>query len=270
MSNNLLFDSSRINNQKRRNVVVYLIILILALLIWLPGSWFNQSFFSFISGKLSGLFSSGTSSLVNWSSKSSDNSEVVRLKDENLALLQENASLKEKIRDNSSQFGFADISDKYNLVETKIIGKDSFFNTPLLYIMAGKNQGLREGLPVLDPEGDLIGTLRNCQEKISQVVLVANHESRLGARVAGTDWDGIVEGNRDLRAVMEMLPLESKIKKGDQVITDNKNPDIPEGLVIGSVDLIKESDDHLFNQAVLELPWNSKNMSKVWIIIGRK
>ena len=270
MSNNLLFDSSRIKNQRKRNVIIYVIIIIIAILVWLPGSWFNQNFFAFISGKLSGFMSSGRNNILGWSDRISVNDKLTKLKDENLALMQENSSLKEKIKDSVNRFGFPDIEAKYNLVETKIIGKDNYFNTPLLYIILGKDRGLREGLPVLDSQGVLVGTIINCQEKISQIALTTSHESRLGARVAGTEWDGIVKGNRDLRAVMEMLPFESKLKKGDPVITDNRNPDIPEGIVIGTIDLIKESDDHLFNQTVLELPWDTSNMSKVWVITGRK
>ena len=266
MSNNLLFDSTRIVNRRKKRAIIYFIIFIVAFVLWFPGTWPNQNSFSLLGGEVGVLINRVKNSFTGREDDSPNN----KLEKQNLALMQENASLKEKIRDNSIQFGIDSVKTDYTIVEARVIGKDSFFDIPLLHLLAGTDKGLREGLPVLDPNGVLIGTIKESQEKISQVVLTPNHESRVGAKIAGSDWDGVVEGNRDLRAVLEMLPLESRVKEGDQVVTDNRNPNIPEDLIIGSVGLIKESDDHLFNQAVLDLPWDSNNLDKVWVIVGRK
>jgi len=216
------------------------------------------------------LASKMSGSIFNWQEKNVNGGEANQLKEKNIALIQENAQLKEKIRSDQKQFSNDTLKTNYSLTEASIIGKDNFFNTPIFFILGGKDKGLRDGLPVLDGNGVLVGTIQGVQEKISQVALTPNHQSRIGGRIAGSDWDGVVEGNRDLRAVLEMLPLESKINNGDQVVTDNRNPDIPQGIVIGTVAAIKESDDHLFNQALLDLPWESNNLDKVWVILGRK
>jgi cell shape-determining protein MreC len=251
-------------------MAAYFIIVVVVFILWSSGSWLNQYSFSYLSGLTASLSNFTRISLYTSLDEQFGNAQENQLAKENLALLQENVFLKEKIRSNAIQLEDNDLKTNYFLTEAKVIGRDSFFNVPIIHVLSGTDRGIRDGLPVLNSNGVLIGTIGSSQEKTSKVILTPNHESRIGARIAGTDWDGIVEGSRDLRAVLEMLPLESKVEAKNQVVTNNRNPDIPEGLLIGTVALIKESDDYLFNEAVLDLPWNSKNLDKVWIITGRK
>lgn len=251
-------------------MAVYSAIIIIAFILWFSGGWLSQNSFSYLSGIIASLGNLTQIRLRGWADDSFGNVEINKLKNENVVLMQENASLKERFRNISLQFEDNSLKSNYSLTEARVIGKDNFFNTPIIHILSGTEDGLRDGLPALNLSGVFIGTIKHSQEKTSQVILTPNHESRVGARIAGTEWDGIVEGNRDLRAVLEMLPLPNKVELGSQVVTDNRNPDIPEGLLIGTVALTKESDDYLFNEALLDLPWNSNNLDKVWIITGRK
>lgn len=209
-------------------------------------------------------------SVSGWWEKFFGKRDTALFEEEKSDLIRENALLKEKIRKNGINFEGEDLISLFNMVEVDVIGKDNFLGTPLIFIFGGDDMGLREGMPVLDSKGLILGTIKTSQQKISQAILTPNHDSRIGARIAGTDWDGIVVGNRDLRMVLEMMPLDSQFKRGDQVVTDNRNPDIPAGILIGMVSSIKESDDHLFKEAILDSPWDNKKLDKVWVITGRK
>lgn len=254
----------------RRKSNRYFIYIILAIIIWLPGQFIYQSSFGYFSGFWGSSLKTVNNNFFGWLEKKFSNEDTESLKNKIEKLNQENALLKENVKLNKAQFEKSEISSLYNLQEVLVIGNDNFFNTPLLFLFGGENLNIKPGSPVLDDKGSLIGTVKESQAKLSQVILTPNHESRIGAVIAGTEWNGILEGNRDLRAVLEMLPLESNIKEGDQVVTDNRNPVIPAGILLGTITLVKESDDHLFKEALLDLPYNSKKLNKVWIITGRK
>jgi len=254
-------------NRKRSNK--YLLFLVLLILLWFPAYYVYQHSFGFLSaGSASGAMGA-KKAFSDWLGGFLGQKDPAALEMKEAALLKENAALKEQIKSGNIQFRNNDFRSAYKLAEAKVIGNDNFLDSPLLYLFAGKDNGLRDGLPVVNEQGIMVGRTTQCQAKISEVVLTPNHQSRIGARIAGTDWNGILEGNRDLRAVLEMLPLDSQVKEGDQVVTDNRDPDIPDGILLGTVESVRESDNHLFREAILDLPYDSKKMEKVWVITGR-
>jgi|GEM_PF-1718412 len=268
---NILSDStSKLVGKKKRSNKFFLILILVAILLYFSSLSINQYSFVFAGGKGGTLITEINQSFFSWWDAITGKEDTGSFEKEREALLQENTALKEQIRKENIKFTNEKLDSTHNLVELRVIGKDNFLDTPLLFLLGGNDRGLRIGLPVLNNQGSLIGTIKSSEQKISQVILTPNHDSRIGARLAGTDWDGVVEGNRDLRAVLEMLSLDSQLKVGDQVVTDNRNPDIPEGILLGTVSFVKESDDHLFKEAVLDLPWDSKKLDKVWVVTGRK
>jgi len=269
MMNKLPESTKRLMGNRRRSNK-YLLLLLFLILLWFPGYFLYQYTLGLAGGKSASTVVKAKGSLHSWVDKLLGEKDVSLLEQQKADVLKENAVLKEQIRLSGVQFRNEDIKSIYNIVELEVIGNDNFLDTPLLYLFGGVDKGLRRGLPVLNEQGIFVGSIKESQAKLSTAILTPNHESRVGARIAGTDWNGILEGNRDLRAVLEMLPLDSQFKEGDQVVTDNRNPDIPAGILLGTVSLAKESDDHLFREAVLDLPFESKKLNKVWIITGRK
>lgn len=267
---NRLPDSTKrlLGNKKRSNKFIWVLFFIA--LLWFSGNFLYQHSFGYINGGGGSTFIEAKDSSISWLEKLIGKNNTRQLEQQNESLLKENAALKEQFRLGNIQFKNNDLASNYNLKEFKVIGNDNFIDTPLLYLFGGSDYGLRVGFPVLDDHGTLIGTLNSVQSQLSYVMLTPNHDSRVGARIAGTDWNGILEGNRDLRAVLQMLPLESDVKPGDQVVTDNRNPDIPAEILLGTVSSVKESDDRLFKEAILDLPYDTKKLDKIWVITGRK
>jgi len=255
-------------NRKRSNKFLLLFLLLIAL--WFPGHYLYQHSFGFLSAETASSAVGVRSAFSGWLGGVLGQKDLAALEVKEAALLKENALLKEQVRLGNIQFKNEDFRSTYNLTEAKVIGNDNFLDSPLLYLFAGRDNGLRDGMPVVSDEGVMIGKVAQCQASISQVVLTPNHQSRIGARIAGSEWNGILEGNRDLRAVLKMLPLDSIVKEGDQVVTDNQDPGVPADLLLGSVAAVQESDNHLFKEAVLDLSYDSKKMDKAWVIIGRK
>lgn len=267
---NRIPDSTKrlLGNRKRSNKYLWLLVFFVAM--WFPANFLYQYTFGLANGKSGSAIIQVKNSFSSWLNNVMGQSDFSSLNEQNQKLLQENATLKEQLRLNNIQFKSDEIQSTYTLKEFKVIGNDNFFDTPLLYLYGGSNNGIKSGLPALDTNGILVGTIDSVQTQLSVVKLTPNHNSRVGARITATEWNGILEGNRDLRAVLQMLPLESQVKNGDSVVTDNRNPDIPAGIILGTVSSVKDSDDHLFKEAILDLPYDSKKLDKVWVITGKK
>lgn len=255
---------------RRRKIFFWMVILITAVLFWYSRSFARVYFVDVLSVNLSGFLVHARNSALSGFSRGSHTEKINALAQENAKLAQENALLKDQMKEQKIQFFSQSILGGYNLIETKVIGNDNFLATPTIYISGGNEKGIEKNMAVLNENGSLVGIINESQNKISIVILLSHHNSRVGAKIAGTSWDGVVKGSRDLRAVLEMLPLESDIKTGDEAVTDNRNPDIPANLLLGKVAFVRESDDRLFKEAVLDLPYDSKNLSKVWVVTGRK
>ncbi|MBM3256568.1 MAG: rod shape-determining protein MreC [Candidatus Moranbacteria bacterium] len=238
--------------------------------LWYSGNILYQYSFGYLTGKVGKFFSSIKRDFPSRLNRDSSNNELNELKASNAKLAQENARLKEELRRNSVKFSPGAAFSAYNFVEAPVIGNDNFFDTPLLMIEGGRNKGVEKGMAVLDENGVLVGLIGKSEERFSEVKLLSNHASKVGAKIAGTSWNGVLEGSRNLRGVLTMLPLESEISEGVEVVTDNRNPAIPPDILIGSVAFARESEDKLFKEAVLNLFSDSKKLSKIWIITSRK
>ncbi len=181
--------------------------------------------------------------------------------------MEENALLKEKIFEAGIQIA-DDFTKRFKAEEIIVTGKESFSNQPLLFALKKPEAIIGSGMAVVDKNGFLVGVTDKTENRTLQILLAQNHRFRVGAKIAGTEWSGVISGSHDLRAVLEMLPLETAPEPKAPVITDNSNPYIPAGISIGTLTQVSESDDHLFKEALIDLPWKSESFSKLWVITG--
>ena len=251
---------------RRKWPIKYILAFFVLIILLFSNNFLYQYSFGFLGSKIS-LFFSNLELII---SSAGSNQKIDDLVRENQRLLSENASLKEKSQMREITQKKEEVVRDFNVEEAEVIGRENFFSTPILLINKGLVQKVKPGMVAIDELGAMVGKVKESSQKMSYVILTPNIESRIGAFVAGTEVGGILEGNKNLRAVLEMLPIESKVEANQEVVTDNSNPDIPAGLLLGKITEAKESSDHLFKEAVLSLPWESQKIRKVWIITARK
>lgn len=257
-------DRKKFAKRKSRSLVLTISLVLLLIFLWSGQNWLYQSSFGLVGSKVSGWFLGMRSFFID---RQSEQSSESLLRQENQKLIEENAKLKEELleKGTSPEKGF---SERFKIEEINVTGKESFFGQPLLFALKRADLPIRSGLAVVDKNGFLVGLTDQADARTLQIVLAQNHHFRVGAKVAGTDWTGVVAGSHDLRSVLEMLPLEASIEPGAPVVTDNSNPEIPAGISIGKLAQVSESDDHLFKEALLELPWKSESFLKLWVVTG--
>jgi len=160
---NRLPDSTRrlMGNRKRSNR--FLLLFLLLILLWFPGHYIYQHSFGFISADVASSAGGARNTFFSWLGNVLGQNGSTGLEMKEAALLKENALLKEQMRISNIQFKNEDFRSIYNLTETRVIGNDNFLDSPLLYLFAGKENGLRDGMPVVNEEGIMIGKTIQCQ-----------------------------------------------------------------------------------------------------------
>lgn len=127
------------------------------------------------------------------------------------ALKQENARLKAVLK--LAQ------SDLAPVAIARLIGSTSSSARRLGYISAGRNQGVRPGMPVTSPIG-LIGRVVESGANSSRVLLLTDSESMIPVRRASDDLVAFAEGRSDGSLRLRLINLGvNPIKKGDIFVT---------------------------------------------------
>lgn len=179
--------------------------------------------------------------------------EVDRLTAENVRLRQlqyENDQLRQ-------QLGFTSAHPELALMNARVIGLDPSSLRQYLVVNRGSADGIQPGMGVVHPGGALIGQILRTEENRSEVLLITDIESAVNAQIERTRAGGIVEGQWQKGSLLQMRYIEQgptadgqqRVQKGDWVVTSGLGGNLPDGLLIGQVDSVEQSDTELEQKA---------------------
>ncbi|HNQ74546.1 MAG TPA: rod shape-determining protein MreC [Verrucomicrobiota bacterium] len=140
-----------------------------------------------------------------------------------------------------------------------------------LQIDLGTREGLSNDLPVLSPEGFLIGRVLTVNPTKAQVVLVGDPNCKVPAVVEGdVRSQGIIAGGRVFDGSfveLSNLPTHAKVKPGDRVVTSELSRLYPRGIQIG---VIAEApwlaESRLVQEVGVKLSANLGSLEEVWVL----
>ncbi len=185
--------------------------------------------------------------------------EIARLKEENRKLYQialENKRLR-------SILDFAETNVEYEYIGAAITGKDPGNWFDIFTIDKGTKHGLEANDPVITGDG-LVGRVIELGKNYSKVMSIIDERSSISIIVNRTRDTGIVSGtvNSELIAIM---PLESDIVKGDDIITSSFSV-IPSGLYIGKVESVEKIERKLQKIVTIETSVDFKRLEEVFVL----
>ena len=196
--------------------------------------------------------------------------ENLALREERDRLLTDVAGL-QAVRDENLElrrlFEFKQKSD-FALAAAHVIAKSPEAGTHALLIDRGSDDGLRLEAPVVTGEGVLIGKIFKLERSTSQVLLLTDTRSRVGAAVQNSSkTQGIVQGKRGLSLEMRLIPQNEEISAGDIIVTSGIEPLTPRGLVIGRAQSVSTQERNPFKTAVIGSPVLFSNLSVVAVLL---
>lgn len=120
------------------------------------------------------------------------------------------------------------------LVTARVIAVAGGPYTRSVLIHAGSEDGVREGLPVVDERG-LVGRTMRVGFRATRVLLTTDSTSRIPILAEHNDQNGIVVGtNGDLLEVMFSEP-GFQVSEGDRIITSGHGGVFPADVLVGTV-----------------------------------
>ncbi len=184
-------------------------------------------------------------------SSSSNLSEYLNLKSENLLLSKENTRLKNILEKNTSMLSNSDSTvidtlqyyQKYNFTDAKIINNNYTKQFNFLTINKGKNHGIDKEMAVVNSRG-IIGITDNSLGNYARVQSILNRNSKINARLKNSNyygslgWNGIDYNTVQLSDIQRQAPL----KIGDTIETGGKSTIFPEGILIGTISKINKGN----------------------------
>ena len=132
---------------------------------------------------------------------------------------------------------------KYPVVTAKVIARDPSNWNAVMIIDKGEEYGLRQGMPVIS-FSNVIGKISETGKKTSKVMLLSDPSFNVAAVLQRSRDSGLVTGTLQGICRMRYLPLHSDVRLGDKVITSTLSSSFPEGLMIGEVISIQESQSN--------------------------
>jgi rod shape-determining protein MreC len=91
---------------------------------------------------------------------------------------------------------------------------------------------------VITPEG-IVGKIVEVFPTSSQVLLINDKDSGVGALFAGTRTHGVVKGSGDPNPRMDYIVNDEKVQVGDKILTSGEDHIFPKDLPIGTVESAK-------------------------------
>lgn len=204
------------------------------------------------------------------------------------ALQQENDALKKEVSQLHSQLAQMDeismenirlkellsykteMAGQYNLQLAEIIAENNNNLQHTITLNKGSNDGIATGMTVLNHSG-LIGRITAVLPESSEVMLLPDRESAVGARVWSTrEVIGVVEGDGTDSSNLQMihLPHDADLYVGDDIVTSGLDDVFPGGIHIGEVTAIEYSANGLTKTAYIKPYVNFSRLEEVFILMN--
>jgi len=133
------------------------------------------------------------------------------------------------------------------VIGARVIAYDPSLWSRSAIIDQGKVQGVKEGLPVLAPQG-IVGRVVEVYPEYSKTMLIVDRKSAADAMVQRTRVRGILKGKGGNRCSLEFVPKNADVQVGDLVLASGLVGLYPKGLVFGKVTAANKKNPGVFQE----------------------
>jgi len=175
----------------------------------------------------------------------------------------ENTELKERISYDTT--GYEPVN--YKLLKAQVIGRDPGNFDGFLYIDKGKADSLYINQPVTASNG-FVGKVKYVGDFYSIVETIENNGIAISAFDAKTGVYGIVRKERYL--IFDYIKIYDEINIGDSIYTSGMSEIFPPGILIGTVQMIRKTNDLLFKEVRLIPSVKINHIFFIHLVFGSK
>jgi rod shape-determining protein MreC len=207
---------------------------------------------------------------------------ISNIKTENEQLIKKNSELESKALDYDalksendhlrSALNFTSQRTEYNYVGCDIIGKSGGSFLDQFVLNKGSNDGIAKNMIAITDQG-LVGQISSVGTNWSIIQSLANENLAVSAMVESTgENSGIVKGyisDNKFLAKLDYLPIDSKVKNDDVILTSGLGGVYPKGIRIGYVTSVQEDQGRVVKVAVIQPYVDLNKMQEVIVVIPK-
>lgn len=131
-------------------------------------------------------------------------------------------------------------------VAAQVIGSSGSDSSRMLYIDKGEKDGVARDMAVVTADG-IVGKVLQAFPSVSQVLLINDQSSGVGALLAKSRLQGVLRGTANGEVVLERLMSDEEVRGGEAVLTSGGDQIFPKGLPIGTVTHVGTGKDLFLN-----------------------
>jgi len=133
---------------------------------------------------------------------------------------------------------FKQKQNKVPMVVARVIGSSADPNSNVLYIDQGQRDGINKNMGVITPEG-VVGKVIESYRDTSQVLVVTDRDSGVGAMIANSRIQSPVGGNGEPLLTMKYVGNDDEVAIGSRVVTSGMDRIFPKDLPVGTITQVK-------------------------------
>ncbi len=162
--------------------------------------------------------------------------------------------------------------DSFKYVLADVLWKGNFlnlsYNNQNIVINKGSQDGIYEGLAVVNESGIVIGKIIAVENRSSQLCLINNNFCKMSVALLNSSGSiGLSEGNLGLSVKINFVPQGEEINEGDQIISSGLEKDIPRGLLLAKVNHVDYDHSDIWQNITAEALFNPSRLNILAVII---
>lgn len=138
--------------------------------------------------------------------------------------------------------GFRQAHADVPMLAAQVIGTVPDSGSHILYLDRGSRDGVKRDMGVITPDG-VVGKILAVYYDTSQVLVLNDKDSGVGALLANTRAQGPVKGMGEPLLEMDYVSSDEKIAVGEAVLTSGQDRIFPKDLPVGTV-VQSQPDEH--------------------------
>src|SRR5579863_39998 len=129
----------------------------------------------------------------------------------------------------------------------QVIGSSGSEQSRVIYIDKGTRDGIKPDMAVITAEGVVGKVLRVANKTTSQVLLINDQTSGVGAILEKSRLQGVLRGTALGEEVLEKVMSDETVQPGERVVTSGGDQIFPKGLPVGTVTKVSPGPELFLN-----------------------
>jgi rod shape-determining protein MreC len=154
---------------------------------------------------------------------------------------------------------------EFELLAARVVAAGTSETSRTLFLNRGESDGVKRNMAVLTADG-IVGKILEVYPATSQLLLISDKESGVGALLAHSRTLGIIRGSGEPLVEMQKVITDQDVAVGEAVLTSGLDRIFPKDLPVGTVD--SAAPGNPFKVIKVRPAARLDRLEEVWILLN--